>query len=83
MTERCSGDWGFDTAVVFKKISKVFKMAIEVFTLGEIHTVRKDGVYILNKGRARLVRIKGQCPHFIKGECAHGLHCPIDELVDE
>ncbi len=67
MAETCTGDVFFRTSKSVPEIGGTFPNTIEVYTEGAIHFVRAKGVYVLNKGDYRDVRVKGICPNSGRG----------------
>jgi len=83
MTEKCSGDVIFTVSATVPKIGGVFPKAIELDRQGELLDVVRDGVYIVNTGKVRIVGIKGVCPNVAFCERLVDTPCPISALINK
>lgn len=75
MTESCGENSVFSVSSTVSQIGAKFPGAVEVYTRGAMHFARKRGVYVLNTGDSRQVRIIGQCPNFQNGSCVLRANC--------
>lgn len=47
----------------------------EVYTAVRLIDSKKKGVYVLDEGEYRIVKLKGPCPNFQNGDCRLGEKC--------
>ena len=77
MAERCFGDIEFSTSQTVDEL-KVFFPKLDVYHVGAefVDASRgKSGVFVMERGSSRHVRIKGGCPNFQNGGCSLVENC--------
>ena len=83
MTEKCLGFEPTPLPLTMGRLYEIFPDLKQVYTGAELNDGRrKNGVYVLDKGFARFVLIKGTCPNLKNGSCSLSGNCMLKRADD-
>lgn len=83
MKEKCVENGSMVSTLSVDELREYFPEIKAVSSVGQFVDARKRGVYFVDQGPFRLVKVRGGCPNFQNGECRLGEKCLSNFKKDE